>query len=105
MSSLSSLVVAAEEVHRELPMPPLAYGLMALGAFVVLLGVTWSFRGTAQKVSGPHGHGGGGHLPAHDAPAGHGDGGHSTHHVPDPGSHYGGHGTAAGGGHHGGTRH
>lgn len=41
---------------RELPMPPWLYGVIALVAFAFLLGVTWSFRGTAQRYA-PPGHG------------------------------------------------
>ena len=41
---------------RELPMPPWLFGVLALASFAVLLGVTWSFRGTAQKYA-PAGHG------------------------------------------------
>jgi hypothetical protein len=32
------------------------YGVLALVAFGVLLGVLWFFRGTAQKMSGSHTH-------------------------------------------------
>ena len=38
---------------RELPMPPWLFGVLALVAFAFLLGVTWSFRGTAQKYAPP----------------------------------------------------
>lgn len=51
------LVVASEEVLRELPMPAEAYGFIALGFFGVLLGILWSFRNTAQKLRAPEGHG------------------------------------------------
>jgi hypothetical protein len=69
-SSLPSLFVAAEEVHRELPMPAVAYGLIALASFAVLLGILWSFRGTAQKVAGGHAHDGAGHHVAGHGPVG-----------------------------------
>ncbi len=39
--------------HSELPMPPWVFGALALLAFAFLLGVTWSFRGTAQKHASP----------------------------------------------------
>ena len=39
--------------RRELPMPPWMYGVLALLSFAFLLGVTWSFRGTAQKYARP----------------------------------------------------
>ena len=35
---------------RELPMPPWLFAVIAITAFVFLLGVTWSFRGTAPEV-------------------------------------------------------
>jgi hypothetical protein len=38
---------------RELPMPPWMYLVIALVGFAFLLGVTWSFRGTAQKYARP----------------------------------------------------
>lgn len=38
---------------RELPMPAWLYGVIALVAFAFLLGLTWSFRGTAQKYARP----------------------------------------------------
>ncbi|GAB3446766.1 hypothetical protein GCM10027517_29540 [Phycicoccus ginsengisoli] len=63
-SSLSNLLAATQEQTRELPMPPLAFGAIAFIGFLVLLGVLWSFRGTAQKISGqhlPHDHSGGTH--------------------------------------------
>jgi hypothetical protein len=53
-SSLSNLVAATEEHTRELPMHPYAFGGLAMVAFLVLLGVLWGFRGTAQKISGQH---------------------------------------------------
>lgn len=56
MSMTVARIVAEEAAHRELPMPPWAYGVIALLAFAFLLGVTWSFRGTAQKYAAP-GHG------------------------------------------------
>ena len=53
-SSLSNLVAATEEHAHELPMPPEAFGALAIVSFLVLLGVLWAFRGTAQKLAGPH---------------------------------------------------
>lgn len=55
-SSLSHLFAAAEEQQREMPMPPVAYGALAMVAFLVLLAVLWFFRGTAQKSAGGHAH-------------------------------------------------
>ena len=59
MSMSLSLVTAAEEQTRELPMSPYAFGIIAFVSFLVLLGVLWAFRGTAQKIAAGHGpHGG-----------------------------------------------
>jgi hypothetical protein len=55
-SSLSNLYAAAEEPHRQLPMPPFAYGLLMFVGFMVLLGVLWFFRGTAQRYASPVSH-------------------------------------------------
>ena len=52
-TSLLNLFAAAEEHHRDMPMPPLAFGLIALVGFFLALGVLWSFRGTASKIAGP----------------------------------------------------
>ena len=38
---------------RELPMPPWLFAVIALVLFAFALGVTWSFRGTAQKYARP----------------------------------------------------
>jgi hypothetical protein len=48
---LDFALVAAQgvEEQRELPMPPWAFGLLALGAFFVLFLVTWAFRSAASK--------------------------------------------------------
>jgi hypothetical protein len=54
-ASVMPLLVRAEEAQRELPMPPAAYGALAFLAFLILLGVTWSFRNTANKVPDRHG--------------------------------------------------
>jgi hypothetical protein len=43
-------LVGAEEQHRSLPMPPIAYGVIAFVAFLIGLGVLWTFRNTAAKV-------------------------------------------------------
>ena len=47
--TVASLSTAGTEKLRELPMPPWAYGAIAFGCFVVLLGVLWSFRNTVAK--------------------------------------------------------
>ena len=58
--SLSHLLAASEEPARALPMPPVAYGALAFIGFLLLLGVLWSFRGTAAKLGAgtvhAHGH-------------------------------------------------
>jgi hypothetical protein len=45
-------VLTAEEATRDLPMAPIVYFIISFGLFVILLGVTWSFRNTAHKL--PH---------------------------------------------------
>jgi hypothetical protein len=55
-SSLGHVFAAAEQAHRELPMPPVAFGVLALVAFGLGLAVLWAFRGTANKVAGPPHH-------------------------------------------------
>ena len=47
---VNALVAATEEATRELPMPVIAYFIIAFVSFIVLLGITWSFRNTAAKV-------------------------------------------------------
>lgn len=49
MTSHAARVLAEEAATHELPMPPWAFGVIALVAFALLLGVTWAFRGTAQR--------------------------------------------------------
>ncbi len=48
-----SVLTAGEEAVTELPMPPIAYFLIAFGLFVVALAVTWTFRNTHHKVPRP----------------------------------------------------
>ena len=38
---------------RVLPLPTLAYGGIALAAFLALLGVLWTFRNTAARYDKP----------------------------------------------------
>jgi hypothetical protein len=54
--SMTVARILSEELPtaRELPMPPWLYGVIALVLFAFLLGVTWSFRGTAQKYARPN---------------------------------------------------
>ena len=49
-------LVSAEEARRDLPMPPYVFGLIAFGAFLLGLGVLWTFRNTAHKVPPPGRH-------------------------------------------------
>jgi hypothetical protein len=53
MSMTVTRFLAEEAAHRELPMPPWLFGVLGLLAFAFLLGLTWSFRGTAQKYARP----------------------------------------------------
>lgn len=41
------------EKERTLPMPPWLFGLLALVAFGVLLGITWSFKSIGQRHGEP----------------------------------------------------
>jgi hypothetical protein len=41
--------LAAEEAKRHLPIPAWGFGLIALGAFGLLLAVTWAFRSSGTK--------------------------------------------------------
>ena len=52
----SHLITTTEETTRELPMPPLAFGVLAMVAFLVLLAVLWAFRGTASKIAAGNPH-------------------------------------------------
>lgn len=47
LNALTGVLAAAE--GRELPMPAILFGLIALALFVTALMLTWAFRGTAQK--------------------------------------------------------
>ena len=53
MSDRVSALVAAEEAARELPMPVIAFFIIAFVVFLLLLGVTWSFKNTAAKLVTP----------------------------------------------------
>ena len=44
MSVVALQVLAAEEQHRELPMPAEVFGLIALGVLVALLLITMQFN-------------------------------------------------------------
>ncbi len=61
-STLAHLAaLAPSQAKRALPMSPILYFLIAFALFVVLLGVTWSFRGAANKVRGGENRHPGGH--------------------------------------------
>ncbi len=47
-------LVSAEET-RSLPMPPIAYGVLAFCGFLLGLGVLWMFRNAAAKIPPPGG--------------------------------------------------
>jgi hypothetical protein len=49
LTSALLAAAAAEEETRELPIPPWAFGLIALGTFAALLAVTYAFRNTGTK--------------------------------------------------------
>ncbi len=68
--TMNVALLVTEEAHRELPMPPWLFGALALLAFTFLLGLTWSFRGTAQKHAGPVAHHQSGSGSAAGAPSG-----------------------------------
>ena len=52
-STAAALATAETLKLRELPMPALAYGAIALASFIALLGVLWFFRNTAAKYDKP----------------------------------------------------
>ena len=45
--------VSAEEPTRSLPMPPIVFGIIAFVAFLIGLGVLWTFRNSAAKIPPP----------------------------------------------------
>lgn len=49
MSTVISSLAQAEEASHSLPMPPIAYFLVAFGLFLLLLAATWAFRNNAYK--------------------------------------------------------
>jgi hypothetical protein len=40
---------AAAEVHFEIPLPPLVYGLGVFGGLMALLAITFAFRSVAKR--------------------------------------------------------
>ncbi len=75
--SLTSTVATLANAGTDLPLPPLAFGLIAFASFLVLLGVLWAFRNTAVKYDTPT-------SVRHDDQGGRGDAHGST----DPGGHH-----------------
>lgn len=47
--SSTLLLQAAEEAERQLPMSPWFYGIIAFVVFLVLLGITLSWRGISHR--------------------------------------------------------
>ena len=52
-------VLTEAPIVNELPMPPQGYGLLAIGAFALLLAITFAFRSTGSKHDGGPGAGSG----------------------------------------------
>ncbi|MDQ6897403.1 MAG: hypothetical protein M3171_12485 [Actinomycetota bacterium] len=50
---LVSGFASAEEAPRALPMPAIAFGVLAFVAFLIGLGVLWTFRNAAAKIPPP----------------------------------------------------
>lgn len=48
-TALISTLAAAEEGLHALPASPETFGLLALGFFATLFGITWAFRNVARK--------------------------------------------------------
>ena len=44
IASVMRIAAETAEQTRDLPMPPWAYGVLALVSFAVLLGITFAFR-------------------------------------------------------------
>lgn len=52
-STVATLASAGTLTPRQLPIPAWSFGAIAFAAFLVLLGVLWSFRNTAAKYDTP----------------------------------------------------
>jgi len=83
----ATLATAGTEKLRELPMPPWSFGALALGSFLLLLGVLWFFRNTAAQYDTPvgAGHGDPRAQGSHDVQGSHGVQG--SHDADDHGAH------------------
>jgi len=44
-------ILASEAAHVELPIPAFFFGVIALGVFLTLAGITWSYRNVANRHS------------------------------------------------------
>lgn len=49
MNILLSAAATTEEVHRELPIPPAAFGILAFASLMTLLFVTFAFRSVGTR--------------------------------------------------------
>jgi len=49
--TLLTTILAETHVVHEIPMPPLAYGAVALAVFLVLGVATWTYRDVANRHS------------------------------------------------------
>jgi hypothetical protein len=46
---MTQQIALAAEQANELPLSPEMFGVVALVAFIALLGLTWTFRGSSNK--------------------------------------------------------
>ena len=76
----ATLATAGIAQVRELPMSPYAYWAISFGAFLLLLGVLWSFRNTAARFDAPI-------RVGRDDNGGQGDP-HGSSEAADPGAHH-----------------
>ena len=51
LTALAGVLASAAEGGRELPMPPIMFGLIAFALLMAGLALTFAFRGTAQKYA------------------------------------------------------
>ncbi len=55
--ALNVMNAAVPKLHEnELPLPHFLYGIIAFCIFLALLGVVWSFRNTARRMTDPNYH-------------------------------------------------
>jgi len=77
LTSSMTTLAAAEEAQGSLPMPAWAFGVVAIGVFVTLLAVVWSFRNNGAKHGQHRGSAQAGHAVTQ---AEHSAGGHGGQH-------------------------